>query len=214
MNSDTHILYRFFAADDTLLYVGMTRNPARRFEKHSSEKPWWSGVARIEIEHFATRDELKEAERCAIQDEKPVHNIRMNGGGRAEQQQPVSHCGLRVGSVYALGTGDGECPVGIVIGLDDDGVTLALFRWGLGDFSGSKTWVPYAAIKKWVAAEKEAVVPKQRASDGFFYNSDVKELFLMDPLAGFQRRWMKGPSGIPSGKTPEPVPAPDPASLP
>lgn len=73
------MLYRMFSAEDELLYVGLTCNPTRRMENHSSSKPWWSTVARIEMEHFPDRPSVKAAERAAIKSEKPAHNIRMNG---------------------------------------------------------------------------------------------------------------------------------------
>jgi predicted GIY-YIG superfamily endonuclease len=72
-----HILYRFYDDEDSLLYVGITTNPGRRFEKHDYEKSWWGSVARIDVEHFADRESLLAAERAAVKNEKPVHNIRM-----------------------------------------------------------------------------------------------------------------------------------------
>ncbi len=75
MSSSLHILYRFFSADDSLLYVGTTCNPAARFRRHGSEKEWWSGVERIMIEHFPSLDSVLVAERKAIEDENPLHNI-------------------------------------------------------------------------------------------------------------------------------------------
>lgn len=84
-SSNTFVLYRFYAADDSLLYVGLTRNPGRRIDKHAGEKSWWSDVARIEIAHFDSLPELREAERMAIQSEKPRHNIRMNGVKRSRR---------------------------------------------------------------------------------------------------------------------------------
>lgn len=75
-----YTLYRFYAADDTLLYIGLTVNPGRRMEKHAYDKPWWADVARIAMEQHPNLDALRAAERHAIETEKPLHNIRMNGG--------------------------------------------------------------------------------------------------------------------------------------
>lgn len=72
------VLYRFYDAEDRLLYVGLTTNPGRRVEKHRSEKSWWEEVNRIEIEHFDDLSTLRMAERTAIESERPLHNIRMN----------------------------------------------------------------------------------------------------------------------------------------
>jgi predicted GIY-YIG superfamily endonuclease len=198
--SDTYVLYRFFGADDQLLYVGMTKNPARRFEKHGYTKGWWSDVVRIEMEHHPTIDALREAERQAIKSEKPVHNIRMNngnGGSRPAPQRTAGRCGIVVGSVYAFGLDDGDCAVGMVEALDDDGVTIALCNWLTGLFDEDR-WFPYAAIERWVVASVEQLTPGQRASDGFFYADFVKELFLMDPLGDFQTKWIEERRAAPS----------------
>lgn len=78
--SNTFTLYRFFNAEDVLLYVGLTVNPGRRMEKHRDDKPWWPDVARVTMEHYGDLTVLRAAEREAIAAEKPLHNVRMNGG--------------------------------------------------------------------------------------------------------------------------------------
>lgn len=80
MSTTLHTLYRFYDASDQLLYVGITNDPPRRFSKHRDDKAWWTGVARIDLEMHQTRHELAAAERAAIESERPLHNIRMNGG--------------------------------------------------------------------------------------------------------------------------------------
>lgn len=70
-------LYRFYDADDTLLYVGLSINPGKRFERHKADKEWWTEVARIDMEQFPDIDALRTGERTAIQSERPRHNIRM-----------------------------------------------------------------------------------------------------------------------------------------
>jgi hypothetical protein len=72
-------LYRFFDHHGDLLYVGIAANPSKRFNQHNSKKPWWIEVAEIKLEHFPTRAEALEAERNAIRDELPAHNIQHNG---------------------------------------------------------------------------------------------------------------------------------------
>lgn len=86
-----HTLYRFFDAEDTLLYVGLTVNPGRRMEKHAYDKPWWDTVARIAMEQHPDIETLRAAERAAIKAEKPLHNVRMNGvsNGRSQTQPPA-----------------------------------------------------------------------------------------------------------------------------
>lgn len=78
--STPHALYRFFAADDALLYVGITCDVGKRWDRHSREKPWWTDVARSTVEHFESREAVLAAEEKAIRTEKPKHNVRHNRG--------------------------------------------------------------------------------------------------------------------------------------
>lgn len=75
-----HALYRFFGSDDALLYVGITLDPGRRFKQHREAKPWWSDVKNITIEVYPDRESVLEAERRAIERERPKHNVVFNGG--------------------------------------------------------------------------------------------------------------------------------------
>lgn len=70
-------LYRHFAADRTLLYVGITgthRTDRRDFE-HQETKHWWPQVAYTTREQYPTRDDAEYAEAVAIRDENPLYNI-------------------------------------------------------------------------------------------------------------------------------------------
>lgn len=85
----THVLYRMFTADERLLYVGLTCNPPARFRQHRGASPWWSDVANIRLEHFATHQELVQAEQAAIQAEKPVYNVARYSGQRERREPPM-----------------------------------------------------------------------------------------------------------------------------
>jgi predicted GIY-YIG superfamily endonuclease len=74
----TTTLYRFYADDDALLYIGIAGSATQRFEQHAKEKSWWPQVTRTELEHFATRREALDAERLAIIAERPRHNVVHN----------------------------------------------------------------------------------------------------------------------------------------
>lgn len=68
-------LYRFWDADGALLYFGISVRPWDRWKQHAGEKPWWDEVAKVTLEAFATRDEVRAAELAAIKGEGPRFNI-------------------------------------------------------------------------------------------------------------------------------------------
>lgn len=69
-------LYRHFARDGTLLYIGVSHEPKVRWEQH----PWWKqGLsARQTIQWFPFRREALAAEAAAIAAEKPLYNVQHN----------------------------------------------------------------------------------------------------------------------------------------
>lgn len=78
LNNQPHALYRFFDHTDVLLYVGITADLSARMKNHAKGKPWWTQIANITVEHFATRQEALDAEKKAIREEKPLHNDQHN----------------------------------------------------------------------------------------------------------------------------------------
>jgi hypothetical protein len=79
MNKPT-TLYRFYDASDTLLYVGISELGPGRWKAHRKEKPWWTDVAKATTCHYESRTDALDAERAAIQSEKPKHNVVHNTG--------------------------------------------------------------------------------------------------------------------------------------
>jgi hypothetical protein len=74
-------LYRLFNAVGELLYIGITGNMNKRFEKHVElHHPWWPEVARCTIEFYPDRVSLKTAESSAIYLEQPIHNEQHRSG--------------------------------------------------------------------------------------------------------------------------------------
>jgi predicted GIY-YIG superfamily endonuclease len=71
----TTTLYRFYAANGDLLYVGIAKNPLVRMQQHRSDKPWWTAVASSTYQHFNSRAEAARAETKAIRSEMPLCNI-------------------------------------------------------------------------------------------------------------------------------------------
>jgi hypothetical protein len=154
-----HALYRFFDAEDRLLYIGITWDIASRFPQHRDEKPWWMDIRNITIEPHADRAAALAAEKAAIIAERPVYNI-VHNRFRWTQVRPVTAwdqlceyaAELRLMHVWTRGvarqyqrfTGDECCGVEIWYGhgepirafLGDMGirdVAGALAGWDAGD---------------------------------------------------------------------------------
>lgn len=72
-----HHLYRLYAADSTLLYVGISDNLGRRLREHS-KREWWPDIASTSFEQFDSRMEAERAEVKAIRNEHPKHNVVHN----------------------------------------------------------------------------------------------------------------------------------------
>jgi transcriptional regulator with XRE-family HTH domain/predicted GIY-YIG superfamily endonuclease len=68
-------LYRFFDAEDVLLYIGITDNTARRWNAHKGDKSWWPDVARKAVEWYDNQQDAADVEWRAIRAEQPLHNI-------------------------------------------------------------------------------------------------------------------------------------------
>lgn len=71
-------LYRFYDADDQLLYVGITHRLPRRVKEHIA-KEWSKATSYIDVEWFETKTKALVAERKAIRSEHPRYNIMHNG---------------------------------------------------------------------------------------------------------------------------------------
>ena len=74
-------LYRHFAEDGTLLYIGVSSEIGRRQAKHLWGSPWANQIARIEIENYPTREAALLAEKTAVTAEKPLHNRHLKRTG-------------------------------------------------------------------------------------------------------------------------------------
>lgn len=74
-------LYRFFGPTGDLLYVGITMDPASRWHQHRLDKPWWSLISTITVETHPTRKAVLDAERAAIQAERPRFNVTHGANG-------------------------------------------------------------------------------------------------------------------------------------
>lgn len=69
-------LYRHFDAEGRLLYVGISASAVQRLAAHKIKAPWASQISKVTVHHFATRPDALYAERRAIREETPLHNIK------------------------------------------------------------------------------------------------------------------------------------------
>lgn len=67
-------LYRLFNADDLLLYVGISKNPKKRWGQHALEKPWWHEVAEKTVEWHPDHATAVALETQAIAAERPAYD--------------------------------------------------------------------------------------------------------------------------------------------
>jgi predicted GIY-YIG superfamily endonuclease len=78
-----HWLYRWWSATGELLYVGISNDPARRYAQHLDDprKPWARALGvtfEVEPEPYPGRAAVLLAERRAIEQERPRHNVVHN----------------------------------------------------------------------------------------------------------------------------------------
>jgi len=73
------IVYRFFDVAGKLLYIGRTIRLQDRMNDHLNHAVWFEKVTRIELARFKTFEAMCAAERRAIAQEHPIHNIVGNG---------------------------------------------------------------------------------------------------------------------------------------
>lgn len=70
-----HALYRFYDANENLLYVGISGDPWRRWREHVRTQPWYSQAAHWAGTWYASEELAAAAETRAIRSERPRFNI-------------------------------------------------------------------------------------------------------------------------------------------
>jgi hypothetical protein len=68
------VLYRHFAPDGTLLYVGISEHFWSRLRSHRAQSPWWGAVAWVTVTAGTSRAQVLRAEAVAIYLERPLWN--------------------------------------------------------------------------------------------------------------------------------------------
>ena len=86
-------LYRIYGHDQSLLYIGISGNPGRRFREHQDSQPWWDETSGAKFEHFETREQAEQAEILAIQSEFPKYNKAHNKSQVCEISEMVPDFG-------------------------------------------------------------------------------------------------------------------------
>lgn len=81
-----HFVYRCFAADGSLLYIGCTVDVTRRMRQHGPN-PWAAGVARIATEGPYPYELARRVEADAIRDEDPLHNANAPTNGQDHRRR-------------------------------------------------------------------------------------------------------------------------------
>lgn len=69
-------LYRLYDADSELLYIGISDTWSRRMAQHHATKLWFPAVRRVDLEPFPSRSAVLDAERHAIERERPLFNVQ------------------------------------------------------------------------------------------------------------------------------------------
>jgi len=67
-------LYRYYSKDEVLLYVGISNDPFRRASQRAIGQ--MVDVIFIKVEWLDTREEAEQLEASAIQNERPLYNMK------------------------------------------------------------------------------------------------------------------------------------------
>lgn len=86
---DTTDLYRYFDKDGNLLYVGISINAMLRLSQHRCTSSWYQEADKVKIEKFERRSDAIKAERKAIRDESPAHNIRHQKNAQEDELETI-----------------------------------------------------------------------------------------------------------------------------
>lgn len=82
-------LYRYYDSNDVLLYIGISANFAVRNSAHSNSSFWFAECAKVTFEKYENQTELVAAEKLAIENEKPLHNIAHS---TTAKRAPIKRC--------------------------------------------------------------------------------------------------------------------------
>jgi hypothetical protein len=67
-------LYRLYDIEHDLLYIGISRQPTKRFREHEHSQRWWHTVEYVDLTWFNSFNEARAAEKAAHWSERPPYN--------------------------------------------------------------------------------------------------------------------------------------------
>lgn len=68
-------VYKAYADDGTLLYVGKTTHPVARLTHHRSQSEWWQQASTVALSDWMDDDSAARFELGLIGSEAPAHNV-------------------------------------------------------------------------------------------------------------------------------------------
>lgn len=71
-----YALYRMWADDGRLLYIGCSYSPMTRMSEHERMQPWATDISKITVTWLPDFASASEAERMAIAAESPIWNVQ------------------------------------------------------------------------------------------------------------------------------------------
>ena len=81
-------LYRHFDAEGRLLYVGISLSAVERLKQHVTRAGWSAEIASITVETHPDRKTAMEAERRAVETERPLYNKMLVPKGQLRMPFP------------------------------------------------------------------------------------------------------------------------------
>lgn len=82
-----HYLYRVYAANSDLIYIGCTSNLHRRLAHHRTQSWWAYQAERVVAKVYPDKRSARSAEADAIRGEQPRWNLKMRGSNLNWSQQ-------------------------------------------------------------------------------------------------------------------------------
>ena len=89
--SMTFVVYKAYDASGSILYIGQSSSFGYRMDQHCHNSEWTKLVARIDVIHCDTKEEMTNLERSLISEIKPPHNRQLFLGS-SERIKSINAC--------------------------------------------------------------------------------------------------------------------------